>query len=160
VETEGTPDGRPAVCVVVVRETAAIEFALNIRRAVFIAEQGVTEEEEIDAYDGDPQHVTSAIHVVAYFGGQPAATGRLLLDASGQNAHIGRIAVLREHRRRGLGRAVMLALEDEARSRGYRGVTIAAQIQAIPFYESLGYIAYGDVFLDARIEHRMMERSL
>jgi predicted GNAT family N-acyltransferase len=54
----------------------------------------------------------------------------------------------------------MLALEDEARSRGYRSVTIAAQIQAIPFYESLGYIANGGVFLDARIEHRMMERSL
>lgn len=146
---------------VIVRETAAPEDALSVRRTVFVGEQGVSEEEEIDAYDGDSRHVALAIHVVAYLDGRPVATGRLLLDASTDaNAHIGRIAVLREHRRRGLGTAVMLALEDEARSRGYRGVTIAAQIQAIPFYESLGYIAYGDVFLDARIEHRMMERPL
>jgi predicted GNAT family N-acyltransferase len=147
--------------VTVVRSTAEMQDALSIRRAVFIAEQGVVEAEEIDAHDGDPRQVTSAVHVVAYLDGRPAATGRLLLDTPlDQNAHIGRIAVLREHRRRGLGRLVMLALQDEARRRGYRGATVAAQIQAIPFYERLGYVAYGEVFLDARIEHRMMELSL
>ena len=145
----------------VVRSTVEMQDALSVRRAVFIAEQGVLEAEEIDAYDGAPQQVTGAIHLVAYLDGRPAATGRLLLDApDGQNAHIGRVAVLREHRRRGIGRLVMLALQDEARRRGYRGVTVAAQLQAIPFYESLGYVAYGDVFLDARIEHRMMDLSL
>jgi ElaA protein len=138
-----------------------MQDALSVRRTVFIAEQGVTEAEEIDAYDGNPQQVTAAVHVIAYLDGLPAATGRLLLDApDGENAHIGRIAVLREHRRRGLGRLVMLALQDEARRRGYRGATIAAQLQAIPFYERLGYVAYGEVFLDARIEHRLMDLSL
>ena len=147
--------------VTVVRSTAEMEDALSVRRAVFIAEQGVTEVEEIDAYDGDPRQVTSALHVVAYLDGLPAATGRLLLDApDGENAHIGRIAVLREHRRRGLGRAVMLALQDEARRRGFRGAKVAAQLQAIPFYESLGYVAYGGVFLDARIAHRLMDLQL
>ena len=138
-----------------------MEDALTVRRAVFIDEQGVLEAEEIDAYDGDPAHVTSAVHVVAYVDGRPAATGRLLLDAPlDENAHIGRIAVLREHRRRGLGRTVMLALQREAQRRGYSGITVAAQLQAIPFYERLGYRAYGEVFLDARIEHRMMDLSL
>jgi len=147
--------------VTAVRSTAEMEDALSVRRAVFIAEQGVTEAEEIDAYDGDPRQVTSALHVVAYLDGLPAATGRLLLDApDGENAHIGRIAVLREHRRRGLGRAVMLALQDEARRRGFRGAKVAAQLQAIPFYESLGYVAYGGVFLDARIAHRLMDLQL
>jgi predicted GNAT family N-acyltransferase len=147
--------------VTVVRSTVEMDDALSVRRAVFIAEQGVTEAEEIDAYDGDPRQVMSAVHVIAYLDGQPAATGRLLLDAQdGENAHIGRIAVLREYRRRGLGRLVMLALQDEARRRGYRGATVAAQLQAIPFYESLGYVAYGEVFLDARIEHRLMDLSL
>lgn len=147
--------------VVVVRKMAEMEDALSIRRAVFIAEQGVTEAEEIDAYDGDPRLVTGAVHIVAYVDGRPAATGRLILDAPPpENAHIGRVAVLRQHRRRGLGRAIMRALEDEARRRGYRCATVAAQVRAMPFYESLGYVAHGDVFLDARIEHRMMERPL
>jgi len=145
-----------------------MDDALSVRRAVFIAEQGVLESEEIDAYDGDPEHVTDAVHVVAYLdqramptGRQAVATGRLLLDASaGENVHIGRIAVLREQRRRGVGRAVMVALQGEARRRGHRAVTVAAQLQAIPFYASLGYVAYGDVFLDARIEHRLMDLSL
>jgi predicted GNAT family N-acyltransferase len=138
-----------------------MDDALTVRRKVFIEEQAVTEAEEVDAYDRDPAQVTGAVHVVAYVDGQPAATGRLLLDALvGQNAHIGRVAVLREHRRRGLGSAVMLALQREAKRRGYAGVTVAAQVRAIPFYERLGYRAYGGVFLDARIEHRLMDLSL
>jgi predicted GNAT family N-acyltransferase len=147
--------------VIVVRTAGQMEDALSIRRAVFIAEQGVTETEEIDAYDGDPALVADALHVVAYVDGRPAATGRLLLDTPlTENAHIGRIAVVQEHRRRGLGRTVMLALQREALRRGYPGVTIAAQLQAVPFYERLGYRAYGEIFLDARIEHRMMELPL
>ena len=149
------------VRICVARTALQMEDALTVRRAVFIGEQGVLEAEEIDAYDGDPAQVSDAVHVVAYVDGRPAATGRLLLDApAGENAHIGRVAVLRAHRRRGLGRAVMLALQREAQRRGYAGVTVAAQVQAIPFYESLGYRAYGEVFLDARIEHRMMELAL
>jgi predicted GNAT family N-acyltransferase len=147
--------------IVVVWNMAEMEDALSVRRAVFIDEQGVTEAEEIDAYDSDPAEASPAVHVVAYVAGRPVATGRLLLDSPvSENAHIGRIAVLPEHRRHGFGRAVVLALQDEARHRGYRGITIAAQVQAMPFYESLGYSACGDVFLDARIEHRMMERRL
>jgi predicted GNAT family N-acyltransferase len=132
--------------------------ALAVRRAVFIEEQGVSEEEEIDAHDADPEQVASAVHVVAYLDGRPVGTGRLLLDPSpGQNAHVGRVAVLRDHRGRGLGKAIMLALHEEARRRGYRGITVAAQLHAIAFYESLGYVARGDVFLDAGIEHRSMD---
>jgi predicted GNAT family N-acyltransferase len=153
------PEGDLQICIV--RTAAQMEDALAIRRAVFIEEQAVTEAEEIDAYDRDPAQVTGAFHAVAYVDGQPAATGRLLFDGSaGQNAHIGRVAVLREHRRHGLGSAIMLALQREARRRGYSGVTVAAQVQAIPFYERLGYRAYGEAFLDARIEHRLMDLSL
>jgi len=138
-----------------------MEDALAVRRAVFIEEQGVSEAEEIDEHDGDPERMVSAVHVVAYLGGQPVATGRLSLDApSGQSAHIGRVAVLRDHRGQGFGQAVMLALHEEAQRRGYQGITVAAQLQAIPFYERLGYTAHGDVFLDAGIEHRLMDLSL
>jgi predicted GNAT family N-acyltransferase len=147
--------------ITVARKPAEMEDALSVRRAVFIEEQGVPEAEEIDTYDGDPGQATGAVHVVAYLDEQPLATGRLLLDAlPGENAHIGRVAVLRQHRRRGLGRTVTLALHREAQRRGYGAVTVAAQLRAMPFYERLGYRAYGDVFLDAGIEHRLMDLTL
>ena len=146
--------------VTLVRTAAEMADALAVRRAVFIEEQGVPEHEEIDAYDGAPDEVSSAVHVVAYVAGQPVSAGRLLLGTPGENAHIGRVAVLRAARRRGYGRAVMLALQAEARRRGYPGITLASQLHAIPFYERLGYVAYGDVFLDAGIEHRWMDLRL
>ena len=150
-----------ALRVTIVRALAQMDDALTVRRAVFIDEQGVSEQEEIDAHDGDPSQVTSAVHVVAYVAGQPVAAGRLLLDAVySENAHIGRVAVLREHRGHGYGAAVMRALQEEARRRGSPGITLASQPQAIGFYERLGYVARGDVFLDAGIEHRWMDQAL
>jgi predicted GNAT family N-acyltransferase len=145
----------------VVRTVDEMAEALAIRRAVFIEEQGVPESEEIDEHDGDPASVTSALHVLARIGGRAVGTGRLLLDyPAGTNAHIGRVAVLLEERRGGVGRAVMRALEGEARQRGFAGITLAAQLQAIPFYELLGYVVRGDVFLDAGIEHRWADLRL
>ena len=158
---EAANESRGNLQITVARKPAEMEDALSVRRAVFIEEQGVSEAEEIDAYDGDPERVTGAVHVVAYFDGRPVATGRLLLDAPpGENAHIGRVAVLQEHRGRGLGRMLMLTLQEEAERRGYPGITVAAQLRAIPFYECLGYRARGDVFLDAGIEHRWIDLSL
>jgi predicted GNAT family N-acyltransferase len=128
-----------------------------VRRRVFIEEQGVTEEEEIDAYDADPATVTTAVHVIGRVNGVAVATARLLLDTGDRYPHVGRVAVLAGERRKGYGAAVMRALQDEARRRGLGGVTLAAQLHAIPFYEWLGYVARGDVFLDAGIEHRWMD---
>ena len=141
--------------------------ALEIRRRVFIDEQQVPEDEEIDRYDGDPTTTADAIHVLVHLGtgggaaddpGEPIATGRLVLDdPPGERAHIGRVAVLAEHRRTGAGRVVMQWLQDEARRLGRPGITLSAQLQAIPFYERLGYTPRGDIFLDAAIEHRWMD---
>ncbi|HWO94520.1 MAG TPA: GNAT family N-acetyltransferase [Dehalococcoidia bacterium] len=144
-----------------VTTAAQMQEALEVRRRVFIEEQGVPEEEEIDPHDGDPAIVRSAVHVLASLDGRVVGTGRLLLDYDrGENAHIGRVAVLRETRGVGVGRALMHALQDEARRRGFRGITLAAQLHAIPFYERLGYGPRGDVFLDAGIEHRWMDLEL
>jgi len=141
-----------------VRSPEQMAEALAIRRAVFIQEQGVPESEEIDEHDGDPAVVTSAMHVLAYLERRAVGTGRLLLSyPAGANAHIGRVAGLAERRRGGIGRALMRALEGEARERRFAGITLAAQLHAIPFYERLGYTARGDVFLDAGIEHRWMD---
>lgn len=135
--------------------------ALSVRRRVFIEEQRVPEDEEIDAHDRDPALVTDCLHVVAYANGVAVATGRLLLDGPAEeSAHVGRVAVLAERRRHGVGREVMLALQELARQRGLPGITLAAQTHAIGFYEGLGYVARGPVFLDAGIEHRWMELAL
>jgi predicted GNAT family N-acyltransferase len=160
-----TPDGAmPALAVEVVGSWQEMTDALNVRRRVFIDEQGVSEEEEIDEYDLPKAWGRTVVHVLGRLGGpmpMPLATGRLLLDyPEGEHAHIGRVAVLREFRGNGYGRAVMEALQDEARRRGRPGITLAAQMHAIPFYEGLGYIARGEVFLDAGIEHRWMDLRL
>src|SRR3954451_16177128 len=111
--------------------------ALTVRRRVFIEEQNVPESLEIDAYDADPATSPEALHVVAYVDGRCVATGRLLLDPhEGDYPHVGRVAVLRDERGKGYGRSVMLALQEIARGRGMTGITLAAQLHAIGFYET------------------------
>src|SRR5690349_20848866 len=118
--------------------------ALSVRRRVFIEEQRVPEEEEIDGHDCDPAAVSDCLPVIAYVDGVPVATRRLLLDSpTYENAHIGRVAVLAEQRRHGVGREVMAALHELARQRGLPGITLAAQTHAIGFYERLGYVVRG-----------------
>ena len=138
--------------------------ALTVRRAVFVEEQGIAEDEEIDGYDADPSGVETAVHVLGRLDGRPVATARLLLDLADEHPqgypHIGRVAVLQELRGRYYGVAIMEALHEEARRRGQRGVTLAAQEYALPFYERLGYVARGEIFLDAGIEHRWMDLFL
>lgn len=153
----------PAIEVQRITTAEQMAAALEIRRRVFIEEQQVPEDEEIDHHDGDPATVTSAVHVLATLDGEPVGTARLLLDDADHGdggpgyPHVGRVAVLAEHRRRHVGDALMRALHEEARSRGYEGITLGAQLHAIPFYEQLDYVARGEVFLDAGIEHRWMD---
>ncbi len=149
---------RPGFRVAVVTTPEEMQGALSVRRAVFIDEQLIDEDEEIDRYDADPATVSDAVHVLGRLDGRPVATARLLLDQhDGEYPHIGRVAVLKSERGRYWGVGVMEALHDEARRRGYPGVTLAAQEYAVGFYAKLGYVARGEVFLDAGIEHRWMD---
>lgn len=124
-----------------------------IRQAVFVEEQNVPLELEMDEYDA------SATHFLLRAGdGIPLATARLL-DKNGA-AKIGRVAVLRFARGQGLGLALMRAVLDEARRRGFREAVLDSQTYAIPFYERLGFRAEGDQFDDADIPHFLMRRRL
>jgi len=126
------------------------EDAAQVRREVFIEEQNVPVEEELD--ERDPE----CVHAVIYDSeGAPVATGRLLPDG-----HIGRMAVCRAHRGQGLGSVVLERLIDEARRRGHLQVALAAQLHAQRFYVGHGFIAEGPVFLDAGIDHVNMRRVL
>ena len=124
-----------------------------IRRAVFIEEQAVPEDLEIDDLDGE------AIHLLAVTGGRAVGTARILL--AGETGKIGRVAVLADQRGTGLGAALIRAALDELRRQP--GVTVAylgSQSHATGFYEKLDFVVEGEEFMDAGIPHRHMRRAL
>jgi len=141
------------VCRIVRFESEDFGRCADIRAEVFVREQHVPPELEMDELDAD------AVHILALLDNAPVGTGRLIVAMDG-TAKIGRMAVLLPQRRRGVGRAILLQLMDEAKVHGARKVSLAGQLHAIPFYERFGFVADGDIFLDAGIEHRMMERAL
>lgn len=137
----------------VIGVTTDIAACRALRRTVFIEEQGVSEADEIDDLDGQ------AVHILALQGGVPVGSARLL--AQGDTGKVGRVCVLREARGTGLGAALMQASVAQFRAMpGITKVKLGAQLSALGFYERLGFSAYGDVFLDAGIEHRNMVLDL
>ena len=129
---------------------ADIQALRHVRETVFVAEQQVPIEEEWD--DLDPQ----CRHVVARdLQDQPIGTGRLTPERK-----IGRMAVLREWRGRGVGDALLVALLDQARSLGWTEVSLNAQVSAEAFYARHGFAPYGERFMEAGIEHQAMRRTL
>lgn len=123
-----------------------------IRRRVFIEEQNVPEELELDDLDA------TAVHLLATQDGRPVGTARLLIE--GETAKIGRVAILSELRGTGAGAALMRAALDELRARGVTRAKLGAQTHAIGFYERLGFTVYGPEYDDAGIPHRDMSLAL
>ena len=122
----------------------------TLRETVFIQEQHVPVELEWDGEDETAMHLLAEAR-----DGSAIGTARMLPDG-----HIGRVAVLREWRGHGVGNALMRTLFDLARQKGMENVFLDAQVEAIGFYERLGFSAEGEVFMDAGIPHRHMKRSL
>ena len=121
-----------------------------VRDPVFVDEQNVPIEDEIDAHDPLSRHV-----IARDAANTPIGTGRLSPERL-----IGRMAVIREWRGRGVGAALLAALLDQARALGYAAVELHAQSHAIPFYEKFGFEAYGEEFDECGILHRMMRLEL
>jgi predicted GNAT family N-acyltransferase len=134
------------------RDQAEVDAALALRYDIFCVEQGVSLEEERDGRDGE------ALHLVVVDEGEVVGTCRLL--AVGSEVKLGRMAVAPTYRGRGL--AAELLVEADARARELRAqrIALAAQVTAQTLYERAGYAPYGDVFLDAGIEHVMMGKAL
>ncbi|MBT2412173.1 GNAT family N-acetyltransferase [Streptomyces sp. ISL-12] len=155
--------GTPVYEVRVAEDPADREACFAVRKEVFVAEQGVDEEIEYDAYDAVATHVLAVRE-----DGVPLGTGRLLTGdaAAGKTGgdagvgSLGRLAVTRAARGLGVGAALVRAIEDAARARGLTAVDLHAQTHALGFYERLGYTAYGPEFPDAGIPHRAMRRVL
>jgi predicted GNAT family N-acyltransferase len=146
--------------------------AFALRERVFCGEQGVPREEEIDARDDDALHLVA----LAPDGGRVVGTLRVLLDtvraddrsrADDELAHdgapvakIGRVAVAREWRRRGIAlRMLELALA-AARERGCARVRLAAQLEAVALYERAGFAVESGLFEEAGIQHVWMGQIL
>jgi predicted GNAT family N-acyltransferase len=130
--------------------TIDYEALRAVRDPVFVDEQKVPIEDEIDAFDPLSKHV-----IARDADDRPIGTGRLSPERL-----IGRMAVVREWRGRGVGEALLAALLDQARALGYPAVELHAQSHAIAFYEKFGFEAYGEEFDECGILHRMMRIGL
>ncbi len=127
--------------------------AIAVREQVFCAEQGVSREEELDGLDDD------ARHVVAIDAGRVIGTTRLRV--SGSDARVGRVAVERDWRRRGIASRMLELALSGAREQGCTSARLAAQLQATALYEHAGFaIEPGEPFDSAGIAHLWMSRAL
>jgi predicted GNAT family N-acyltransferase len=124
-------------------------LAAPIRFEVFVREQRVPAEIELDDMDA------RCVHAIAFYEGTPIGTGRLLPDG-----HIGRMAVLKSHRNKGIGAAMLKRLIEAARQRGDRAVALSAQVHAVPFYRAHGFVEEGGEYEEAGIAHQAMRLSL
>ncbi len=130
------------------RWEALEKAASDIRMKVFVKEQGVPADIEMDAMDA------SSLHAIAVdLAGRPVGTGRLLPDG-----HIGRMAVLPKHRGKGIGGAILSSLLEVSFQRGDEEAVLSAQVQAVPFYTRFGFEAEGDEYEEAGIPHVVMRR--
>ena len=123
--------------------------AKNIREQVFIHEQNISAEEEWDNQD------PIALHFVVYAQEQPIATARLL-----ENNSIGRVAVLKHYRGKGIGKLLMLKIIEQAKNEDRDSLKLSAQTHAIPFYAGLGFQVEGETYLDCGIPHVTMTMKL
>lgn len=124
----------------------------KVRYEVFVEEQKVPAEIEQDELD------PTSVHVVARdASGRAIGTGRLIQQ---DVPRIGRMAVLKPWRRAGVGAAMLNALCEEARRRGYEEVMLNAQTHATPFYFKHGFLSHGPEFAEAGIPHQEMRKQI
>ena len=120
-----------------------------IRYKVFVGEQKVPEELEIDGLDDQ------AKHVLAFVDGVPIGTGRILSDG-----HIGRVAVLKDYRSLGIGKSIMKELIKWAQNMNLEKVWLSSQWHAHSFYLDLDFVCVGEIYKEAGIDHIKMFKTL
>ncbi|MEG0324825.1 MAG: GNAT family N-acetyltransferase [Raoultibacter sp.] len=131
------------------------EDAFAVRTAVFINEQGFKDEfDDVDELD-------STIHLSAYLDESLAGCARTFPDPEHSERYIfGRLAVLPDYRKHGLGSKILKATEDAACDRGAKEIHLHAQCSVTPLYDSHGYTEYGAIDFDELVEHIWMNREL
>jgi len=140
----------------------SIRKCIEVRRAVFVEEQGVAEELEVDGLDDQCIHFLCR-HTQENFNGglttiAPVAAGRIL--PRGDIAKIQRVAVLESHRKGGTGRGIMEYMLEFARKEGFGQAVLGSQVEVIVFYEKLGFVPFGNQYEEAGIQHQNMRLAL
>lgn len=138
-----------------VRTMEALDGVLALRNKVFVIEQNVDpslEYDELDILDDE-----KVVHFAAIIKDEVVGTMRLIKE--GDVLKVGRVAVSKEHRNANIGTRLMAFADAFAFNNGFNTLKLGAQVRAVPFYESCGYSAYGDIFLDANIDHIMMKKK-
>ncbi len=134
-----------------------LEQSFAVRLEVFVEEQGVPRDAELDEYDLSG---SAAIHFLAEVDGRPAGTIRMIAYDE-KTAKLQRLAVRREYRVHHIGSALVRALEEEAKQQGYAAVLLDGQTQARRFYEKQGYTAVSEeIIYDCDIPHVRMKKYL
>ncbi len=130
-----------------------LQDAFEVRRQVFVEEQGISEDEEYDGCDEE------ALHMVVKDGERVIGTARIQFPATNR-AKIERMAILKPFRQKGIGSAMMVFLNKELRNKQIEQVVLHAQYAVVPFYKSCGFEESGLPFWEAGIKHIKMERQL
>ncbi len=125
-----------------------LEKAFSIRLRVFVEEQGVPREMELDEDD------RRAVHYLAFIGERAVGTTRVVIQR--REAKIGRMAVLKSYRGRGVGKALLRRAVSLAKKKEVKAIFLNAQVPVIGFYERMGFCCVGRTFSEAGIPHRKM----
>ena len=130
-----------------------LKEAIEVRKKVFVEEQGVPEDMELDGLD------SQALHMVVKDGERVIGTARVMF-LSDRQAKIERMAILKPVRRKGIGRGIISFLNEELKNKQVKQVILHSQYSAVGFYKSCGFEESGLPFFEAGIKHIKMQRSL
>ena len=135
--------------------TSGVELqgAFEVRRQVFVREQGISEDLVFDGHDGE------ALHMVVKDGERVIGSARVQFLADDQ-AKLERMAILKRYRRKGIGREMLLFLDAVWKDKRVQQVIIHAQLEVVPFYKLCGFDESGFPFWEAGIEHIKMSKRL
>ncbi len=138
-----------------IKDQDDLNIAFQLRINVFVDEQGVPLEDELDEFDVLDG---SCDHILVYYNNQPVGTGRIrIVDKVGK---LERICILKDYRKYGLGKIIIAGLESIAMEQGIKQFKLHGQTQAEGFYKKLGYEAASEVFMEDGIPHLLMVKAV
>jgi predicted GNAT family N-acyltransferase len=130
-----------------------LQEAFEVRREVFVREQGISEDLVFDEHDRE------AMHMVVKDGKRVIGSARVRFLADNQ-AKLERMAILRHYRRKGIGKEILLFLDSVWKDKQVQEVIIHAQLEVVPFYKLCGFDELGLPFREAGVKHIKMRKRL